>query len=291
MSRVSAFLLAATVSALTMPALAQSGNLDLPESVAAGSAFSIQSAGSGQAVLYIVGPSHVLRRDVQLGQPIMLAAGDLDNAGHYLAVLASGASTETGEFDVMPSGQPATLSFLAKPSRLPVGLQNGITGAVYVFDAFQNLITAPMPVSFQLSVPSEAVQTRTVDTHQGAAWTEMNSATKEGNAKFVAQAGGISSTRVIQQVPGDPCGLKMSAKKVGEQIELETDPLRDCSGNAVTDGTIVTFTESWKGGQTTVDVPLKHGIAQAEVPAYNGARISVATGVVMGNEIRLGNQE
>jgi hypothetical protein len=118
----------------------------------------------------------------------------------------------------------------------------------------------------------------------------MNSATKAGSASFVAQAGRVSATRVIQQVPGDPCGLKLSAKRVGEQIELETDPLRDCNGNAVTDGTIVTFTESWNGGQTTVDVPLKHGIAQAQVPAYNGARISAATGIVMGNEIHWGNQ-
>jgi hypothetical protein len=237
-----------------------------------------------------VGPGQVLKRDVQLGQPIAIAAGDLDTAGSYLAVLTGGSSTETGEFDVAPATKPASLSFLAKPSRLPVGLQNGISGAVYVFDAFQNLITAPTPVSFQLSIPSESVQSRTVESHLGAAWTEMNSGAKDGNARFVAQAGSISATRVIQQVPGDPCGLKMNAKKVGGEIDLETDPLRDCGGNAVTDGTIVTFTESWKGGQTTVDVPVKHGIAEAAVPAYSGARISVATGVVMGNEIRWGSQ-
>jgi hypothetical protein len=39
-----------------------------------------------------------------------------------------------------------------------------------------------------------------------------------------------------------------------------------------------------------VDVPLKRGIAQAELPAYNGAKISAATGVVLGNEIRWGSQ-
>jgi len=266
------FLIGVAISASSLPALAQSRKLDVPKSVVAGSAFSIETEGGGQGVLYVVGPSQVLKRDVQLGQPVAIAAGDLDNAGHYLAVLNSGSSTETGEFDVVPANQPATLSFLAKPSRLPVGLQNGITGAVYVFDAFQNLITAPTPVSFQLSIPSESVQSRTVESHLGAAWTEMNSGAKDGNARFVARAGDVSATRVIEQVPGDPCGL------------------RDCSGNAVTDGTIVTFTESWNGGQTTVDVPLKHGVAQAEVPAYNGARISVATGVVMGNEIRWTNQ-
>jgi len=286
MSRACVSLLALMIGAAVLPALGQSGTLNLPKSVEAGAAFSIPTSGSGRATLYIAGPAQILKREVQLGQPIAFAAGDLTNAGHYLAVLSSQSSTATREFDVVPAPQPATLSFLARPSRLPVGLQNGVTGAVYVFDSFQNLITNPTPVSFQLSVAAAPTQARIVTTIQGAAWTEMNSSPKEGNAKFVAQAGDVSAARVIQQVPGDPCGLKMSARKAGDKIQLETDPLRDCSGNAVTDGTVVTFTESWNGGQTTVDVPLKHGVAQAEVPAHNGARITVATGVVMGNEIR-----
>jgi len=270
--------------------LGQSGTLNVPKTVQAGSAFSIETSGSSAGTLYIVGLGQAIRRTVQPGQTVSFAAGDLVNAGRYVAVLTSQSSTDTAVFDVLPASKPATLSFLARPSRLPVGLQNGITGAVYVFDAYQNLITAPTPVTFQLSVPSEATQTRSAVAHDGAAWTEMNSDAKEGNAKFVAEAGDVSNERIIQQVPGDPCGLKMTAHQAGDKIDLETDPLRDCSGNPVTDGTIVTFTEAWNGGQTTVDAPVKHGIAEAEVPALRGARISVATGVVMGNEIRWENQ-
>jgi hypothetical protein len=77
----------------------------------------------------------------------------------------------------------------------------------------------------------------------------------------------------------------MSAKRSGQQLELQTEPVRDCSGNAVPDGTIVTFTEDYKGMQSTVDVPLKRGIAKVEMPAHNGATITVASGVVLGNEI------
>ena len=51
------------------------------------------------------------------------------------------------------------------------------------------------------------------------------------------------------------------------------------------DGTIVTFTETYPGGEATVDDPLKHGVAQIQMPTHNGAKISVASGVVMGNEI------
>jgi hypothetical protein len=282
-----ASMIACVLCATALTAAGQDASLDVPKSVAAGTAFSIPAPGSGQGTLYIAGPDGVLKRVVQLGQPIAIAATDLDNAGHYIAVLSSGSGTQTAQFDVVAASQPASLTFLARPSRLPVDLQNGVTGAVYVFDTYRNLITSPVGVNFQLSVAASPAQTKTVTTQQGAAWTEMNSATKEGNAKFMAQAGPVTATRVIEQVPGEPCGLKMSATKAaGDKLNLVTDPLKDCSGNPVTDGTVVTFTETWPGGQTTVDVPLKRDVAQAEVPAHMGARLSVATGTVMGNEIR-----
>jgi hypothetical protein len=93
---------------------------------------------------------------------------------------------------------------------------------------------------------------------------------------------------VIGQVPGDPCGLKMNAKADGDKVALATDPVRDCSGNAVPDGTIVTFTEAYGNTQSTVDVPLKRDIASVEMPAHDGATITVASGVILGNQIRWG---
>jgi hypothetical protein len=269
-------------------AMGQTGNLSLPARAAAGSAFTIQTSGSGPATLYIVGTGAALRRQAQLGDPVSIAAGELDRAGHYVVFLEHGGTTDVGEFDVVPAAQPATLAFLARPSRLSVDLHNGISGAVYLFDTYQNLILRALPVTFRLSVPSGSEQSRTVESHDGAAWTQMNSSSREGAAKFVATAGDVSSTRVIEQVPGDPCGLKMSAQPDGDKISLATDPIRDCSGNPVPDGTIVTFTETFDGEQTTVDVPVKKDIAQATIPAHPGARITVATGVVLGNEIRWG---
>jgi hypothetical protein len=289
-----------TLLLAAMPlAMAQTSALNLPRTVEAGSAFSIPTTGSGKAVLYIVGPGQVLKRSVQMGESVSFAAGDLHNAGHYLAVLVGDSSTENGAFDVIAS-QPASLSFLAKPSRLPVDLHDGISGVAYVFDTFKNLVLAPTQVSFQLSGVAGAGQARVVSTRDGVAWTKLNSATKEGAAQFVARDGAISATRVIQQVPGDPCHLRMSArlsdpkqvgpKQSGSRLTLETDPVRDCGGNPVPDGTIVTFKETYKDGVATVDVPIKRGVAKTDMPAYGGATISVATGVVMGNEIHWGKQ-
>lgn len=266
---------------------ASAQSLTLPRTVEAGNAFSIPSSGSGKATLYIVGLGQVLKRDVELGQTLSFTAGTLYSAGHYITVLERGsASAESGSFDVLPAAKPADVTFLARPSRLPVGLHGGITGAAYVFDSYHNLITDPTQVSFELAGPKGTKQTRTVATHYGAAWTEMDSTEQQGADRFVARIGDVSSMRVIGQVPGDPCSLKMSAKPAGQLIQLQTDPVRDCSGNAVPDGTIVTFTETYDGGESTVDVPLKRGIAEVKMPARPGARISVASGVVLGNEIR-----
>ena len=132
------------------------------------------------------------------------------------------------------------------------------------------------------------MQKQQVTTRAGAAWTEMDSTSQQGSSKFVAQAGDVSSTSIIRQVPGDPCDLKMSAQPSGQQLDLQTAPVRDCSGNAVPDGTIVTFTETYPGGQSTVDVPLKRDIAEVKMPAHDGATFTVASGVVLGNQIRWG---
>lgn len=277
--------LLATVCVATAP-LALAQNMTVPKSVVAGKAFSIPTTGSGKARLLVVGPEQAVEHDVQMGEPATFPAGELFGAGHYLAILVGPTSSESDEFDVTPADRPEILGFLAKPSRIPVGIHNGISGAVYVFDTYHNLITVPTPVSLELSNAAVTVQARTVTTQNGLAWAEMDSAAKEGAAKFVARVGDVSSTRVIEQVPGDPCSITISAQAAGNKILVQTSPVKDCSGNAVPDGTIVTFTETYNDTQSIVDVPLKKGIARVDMPATKGSKISVASGVVAGNEIR-----
>ncbi|HEX4283721.1 MAG TPA: hypothetical protein VHZ28_01425 [Terracidiphilus sp.] len=266
---------------------AQSNDLGFPKTVEAGSAFSVQLPGSGQATLYILGPGQALKRDARLGETTSFAPGTLVNAGHYVAIL-SGSSAGTSEFDVVAGSKPSDLSFLAKPSRLPVSVREGISGAVYLFDSYHNLIASPVPVQFELTNPAGATETRATVARYGAAWAEFDSTPREGNAKFSASSGGVSSVRIVRQVPGDPCAIKMNATQAGQKLHLTTEPVRDCSGNAVPDGTIVTFTENYNGAESTVDVPLKRGVAEVQMPDHAGATISVASGVVMGNQIRWG---
>jgi hypothetical protein len=265
---------------------AQPASLNLPTSVKVGSSFSIPTSGAGTASLYIVSPEGAFRRNVRLGMSVEFNNEDIANAGHYSAFLVSGTTTQSAQFDAVSSPQPATLSFLAKPSRLPVDISGGLSGVVYIFDIFGNLILQPQPVSFELSNSNGQTQSRIVTTHDGVVWVKMNSAAKAGTAKFTASTGPVRETRIVQQVAGDPCSLRMAASKSGKNIVVETSPVADCSHNPVPDGTIVTFTETYSGRQATVDVPIKRGIARAELPDEPNATISVAAGVVLGNEIR-----
>jgi hypothetical protein len=279
----SAWLLGGIILAALQLAGAQS--LTLPGTIQAGAAFDVHTTGSGSGTLYIVGPSQVIQQKVTLGQTASFDSGTLTNAGIYTVILTGGSSTAHRPLNVISAKHAAHLTFLARPSRLPVNLNNGISGAVYVFDAYHNLITRPMTVSFDLTPPSGEVLHRKTKAVNGAAWVQLDSTAKEGMDKFVAQVDGATSQRIVEQVPGAPCRLRMSAKRSGGNLLVETDPVRDCSGNAVPDGTIVTFTEDYKGTQSTVDVPLKRGIAKVEMPAHDGATITVASGVVLGNEI------
>lgn len=257
-----------------------------PNKVEAGTAFTVSTSGSGDATLYILGPGDALEHKVQLGEDIAVGTDDLHNAGHYLAILVGSATVST-QFDVVASHQPASLSFLAKPSRIAVNRPGGVSGVTYLFDVFGNLILKPEEVSFQLSDSTGGSQSRTATSRDGVAWVQMNSAPKAGPAHFQANVAGIHATRVVEQVPGDPCSIHMTARPASaHEVELKTDPVRDCSGNPVPDGTIVSFTENYQGRVSTVDVPLKRSIAQTVLPAINGATISVAAGVVLGNEIR-----
>jgi len=106
------------------------------------------------------------------------------------------------------------------------------------------------------------------------------------------KVGDNSVRRVVEETASEPCNLRFKVHKEKDGLIAETDPVRDCSGNAVPDGTIVTFISAEPGkGRSTVDARVKKGIARAVLPPVPGATISVASGVVLGNEVRWGGGE
>jgi hypothetical protein len=258
-----------------------------PAQTTAGNSITISTSGSGEATFYLIGPASASKRQVQAGSDISVDSDQLERAGRYVAILCASEGCSSSPFFVNPAAANR-LSFLVHPSRVPVGSTNGISGVALVFDNFRNLVLKPAQVTFSI-LPKQAKEvSATRPSVNGIAWVRLSSARKEGATRLGAAIGNANEVRVVQQVAADACNLRIKASRDEKGVLVETDPVRDCSGNAVPDGTVVSFTKSDAEGKTTVDVPIKRGVARVQMPIEGNARITVASGVVTGNELQVG---
>jgi hypothetical protein len=282
----------ASISVLVLTllvAVSVAAQSDLPGEVKAGADLKFKLAVNGESDLFVIGPGTAIKRTIKPGDEISIAGEHLRNAGNYLVVVKQGSLIINKSFFIQPD-TASNIAFLARPSRVPVSTPDAIRGVAFLFDQYDNLVVQPTPVKFDLSVDKGGKFTQTVNSRDGVAWIKTSSGRNEGAAQFVASAGSASVRRVVQQTAADPCNLHMRAQQKGKEIEVETDPIRDCSGNAVPDGTIVTFIQEGSQGRTTVDARVKRGTAKATLPIVAGSTLSVASGVVLGNEIRWSGQ-
>ncbi len=280
MTKLRFYLLVIMITLGAFATAAYAADLRVPATVTAGSGLSVPTSGSGSATLYLVGPGTAVKRPVQLGQDVQLSSDDLQNAGYYTIAIGDNSASF-----YVTAAPVSSIAFLARPSRVPAATPNVISGTAFIFDKYQNLVLQPEPIKFDLTVNGQTTS-RTETSKGGVAYAKLDSSKKEGPAQFVASSGNASVRRVVQQVASDPCSIRMTAQPDKSGILVRTDPIHDCAGNPVPDGTIVTFTATDSHGKSTVDARIKQGIAQAQLPAANGATISVASGVVVGNEIQ-----
>jgi len=268
-------------------AQANAAELRIPQTAVAGQALSIGTTGNGDATFYLVGPGATLKRKIRLGEEVQVKGEELRSAGRWVAIVRGSGGPQSQVFYVKPD-KPAILNFSARPSRVPVARPNSVSGVAFIFDKFHNLILDPTPVKFSLSVGGSSAS-HTINSKEGVAYINSSSAPKAGAAQFVASVDDVSVNRVVEQVASDPCNLRMHViQREKDQIIVQTDPIRDCTGNAVPDGTIVTFTQTDSTGRSVVDARIKKGVARAQLPASNNATIAVAAGVVLGNELHVG---
>jgi hypothetical protein len=284
MRRLSLICAALCLVACSLAGMAQ--DLRVPASVMAGDEATIPTTGSGKATFYLLGPGISRKGDVNLGEEIHLQAKDLRNAGDYLALVCSD-TCHSGTFYVM-AAKPASLTFLVHPSRVPVAQDDAISGVTFTFDQFRNLVLTPATVTFQLTAGDKSLLSRPARTQNGVAWFRTASGKSAGLLQVVATLDDLSARRAVQQVASDPCNLRITGQRIPIGILVQTEPVHDCAGNVVSDGTIVTFSATEANGKSTVDAPIKQGVARAQIEAQGATVVSVASGVVMGNELHIG---
>ena len=270
---------------------AQAIEMHAPATVQSGNGISITTQGSGSATFYLIGPGHVAKREFQAGATIQMDAKELQDAGTYEALACQGGDEcASAKFYVSP-GPGADIVFLVHPSRVAVSQPQAISAVAVVLDHFQNLVVQPENVTFKAANKAATVASSPQTTRNGIVWTRLASGPKDGPVEISASIAKDSERRVVEQVASEPCHLRASVTHKGDHLELQTDPVRDCKGNPVRDGTIVTFTKIDKLGRSTVDAPIKKGIARTEMGFNGAATVTVASGVVVGNDMRIGGAQ
>jgi hypothetical protein len=278
-------LLPVCAAVICLFATSEAQDVRVPASAIAGEEASISTAGSGKATFYLIGPGVSKKADVNLGEEIHLQAQDLRNAGEYLALVCSGECHNASFF--VSAGKPHSLTFLVHPSRVPVAQGDAVSGVALPFDQFHNLVLSPETIDFQLTAGSPLLS-RSLRTEDGIAWFRTASGKSAGALQIVASLDDLSTRRTVQQVASDPCNLRITGERTATGILVQTEPVHDCAGNPVPDGTIVTFTATVGDEKSTVDAPIKQNVARAQIVASGPAVMSAASGVVMGNELRIG---
>jgi hypothetical protein len=273
-------------SIVLFAALTGAAEIHPPAQVTAGNSITIPSSGSGEASFYLLGPAIASKRQVQAGGDITVDSDQLEHAGVYTAVLCASDGCTSAKFVVNPAA-PNRLSFLVHPSRVPVDSPNRISAVAFVQDNFHNFVLKPELVKFSVLPKDGKEISATRNSENGVAWVRLSSAKKEGPTRLGASIGHANEVRIVQQVAADACNLRIKASRAKKNFVIETDPVRDCSGNSVPDGTVVSFTKMDGAGKATVDVPIKRGIAKVELPVQGQAKITVASGVVTGNELEI----
>ena len=275
-------------TAICLSTLCAAQDMHAHASAIAGEEATISTNGSGKATFYLLGPGVSRKSDVSLGSEVQLKAQDLQNAGEYFAVLCSDTCRSSSFY--VTAAKPAGLTFLVHPSRVPVGQGDAVSGVALPFDQFRNLVLTPETVNFHLLEGTASVFSRSSQTRDGIAWFRTASQKSAGTLQVDASLGDLSARRAVQQVASDPCNLRIKGERTKAGILVQTEPVRDCAGNPVPDGTIVSFTATDGNGRSTVDAPIKQGVARAQLEAPGATVISVASGVAMGNELRIGAQ-
>ncbi len=179
---------------------------------------------------------------------------------------------------------PANVALVAVPSTLPVGNLSTLTATVT--DQFGNPVANGTPVSFTTDFGTLSGSSAT--TVNGVATATLSS-TLPGVATVTATVGSLSATTQVTFTLGAPANVTLSANPttllVGNSSTL-TATVTDQYGNAVADGTVVSFATSL-GNVSPISATTVNGVATATLSSTAAGVATVTATVDSLNATRL----
>ena len=162
-------------------------------------------------------------------------------------------------------GPPAALTITAQHTLLPADGESSTVVTVTVRDAYGNPVDDGTPVVFQTTLGSMAPLTTTTD--NGLVTATLTATTTAGTARVSAVCDGRIAQVDVQFEPGPPAHLTLTANPTaltadGVSTSTLTVQVTDAYGNAVDDGTPITFTTN-AGRFTSLQAMRRPGLGPA----------------------------
>lgn len=238
-------------------------SLSVPPSVLASEPIPLEFAAAapdGQAVTVVAQGSYgagVYQTTINAGKAALLLPGEATKRSGALTLLAT-AGTARAEMvvEVLPGPPVDPVMPLVGPRSIIADGKHWTMAIAVPFDRYGNPVAENTPVEFQILHPGDNLETITVSTTNLLAWQRVWSTTAAGRTTVAVSAQGAHGPdATFLEVPDWPTSFGLSATPSsapadGRQfLSLRSTVIRDRFGNAMVDGTLVTFVAEMAGSE------------------------------------------
>jgi hypothetical protein len=210
----------------------------------------------------------------------LIPGGDTQQSGRATLVVAAGAARGEAALTLAPDAPVDPITPLVGGRSITADTKHWVISVVVPFDRFGNPVAEGTPVSMRALHPGDQLELKQTQIRNMLAWSRMYSRTRAGRTTVsVTAAGKYGPDATFSEVPGWPAPFTLSASPAnlpadGRQfVTLRTDVVRDDYGNAMLDGTLVTFVVDIPAGKPrfipayTIEVSLRRCSRRRARPA------------------------
>ncbi len=219
--------------------------------------------------LVVTAPFHAGMAEFRLPASATHAAGMVTLTAHADAAIGR------TELVITPGPPIDPITPLVGPRTIIADGTHWGTLSAIPFDAFGNPVAEGTPVQFRLLRPDGSLEMINTRVTNLLAWQRINSSTHAGRTVVVVTAGEAHGPEAsLNETPGWPVAFRLSADPPGlpadgsRLLTLRTSPIKDRYGNALLDGTLVTFVVDTPGALPRfIPAITIGGIAEAQLQA------------------------
>ena len=206
---------------------------------------------------------------------ILIPNTDTQQSGAATLIATAGEARGEATLTLEPDAPIDPITPLVGPRSIIADTKHWNLSVVVPFDHFGNPVAEGTPVTIRALHPGDRLELQNIEIHNMVGWARIFSGTQAGRTTIsVTSAGKYGPDATFTEVPGWPIPFTISASPAnlpadGRQfVTLRTSVLRDRYGNAMLDGTLVTFVvDTGQGHPRLIPAYTIDGIAKAQLQA------------------------